>query len=698
MAQSAPSVDVEHQPDGRTQDAAMVEMVDGMTTTEAVSIMPMADLPPEIVVTGVRLRRRTNETASGNVLSGVQLETRLSATIGETLAHLPGASSTSFGPSAARPVLRGFTGERARVVIDGIGTLDASTTSPDHAVALNPLVADRIELLRGPVSILYAAGSLGGVVNSVSGRIPRRRPPDGVAGVARAGFDSAAIDGSIGARIDVASGPHMVLHADGQYLIGDDVTTGGFIVAPGPRADAAASADPAIRRLAGLQGRLPNSGFETWEAAAGASLVYDNGHIGLSFANYESVYGLPTRFSFDPATPVPDTRIDLDQQRLDFRLEFDTGGVIDTVRARFGWADYVHHEVNVGGPITANFLNTAYEARLEAVVGGTSQLKATLGAQLYQRDFTVTGPAPLLPPTRTTQLSLFTLGEIDLAPLRLEAAVRYEHVAIRSSVDPILFNPAIDRSFDPVSIAAGANYSLSRDWKVALNAFYQQRAPVVEELFTQGIDPGTQGQLIGNPALGLERSWGVEAILRGGGPGWSASATGYYTRYPNIIFARENGASRDGLPVFLFLESGAAYYGYEIQGNIEVGQAGDWKIAADALIDYAHATLTGGAPVPRIPPLRLLAGADVGGDRLTSRAEIEWITPQSRVSAFETPTRGFVTVNLQFGWKPLGAKGLQLRLIANNLFGSEGRRHASLLKDFAPLPGRDIRLNAKMSF
>ncbi|PZP13473.1 MAG: hypothetical protein DI607_08555, partial [Sphingomonas hengshuiensis] len=157
----------------------MAQMVEGMTLDGALEMVAMADLPPEIVVTGHRLRFRTSEISSSAVLTGDALLNQARSTIGETLAHLPGASSTSFGPSASRPVLRGFQGERARLLIDGIGTLDASNTSPDHAVALNPLVADRIEVLRGPVAQLYASGSVGGVVNSVSGRIARREPAGG---------------------------------------------------------------------------------------------------------------------------------------------------------------------------------------------------------------------------------------------------------------------------------------------------------------------------------------------------------------------------------------------------------------------------------------------------------------------------------------------------------------------------------------
>lgn len=678
----------------------MADMVDGMTVADALDMMAMADIPADIVVTGTRLRFRASEISSSTVLAGEALATQARSTIGETLAHLPGASSTSFGPSASRPVLRGFQGERARLLIDGIGTLDASNTSPDHAVALNPLVADRIEVLRGPIALLYASGSIGGVVNSVSGRIAQRTPRDGVDAVLAAGFGSAADERSLGFRIDAAATSKVVVHLDGQYFGAEPIRTGGLVLGPVPGAQARESSDPMIAGLAALRGTLPNTQAETWEIAGGASLILPNGHIGFSFGNYESLYGLPTRFSLDPANPVPDTVIDLDQQRVDVRFEVDGNGVLQIVRGRFGWADYRHNEVIVGGPVTATFQNIGHESRLEVVLGAPGAAwKFTIGGQFYSRDFRVVGAAPLLPPTETEQLALFTLQELKLGALKLEASARYEHVGITASVDPILANPAADRAFDLFSLAGGVNYALAGGWHIALSGHFSQRAPVVEELFTQGVDPGTQGQLIGNPALGIETSAGLEAILRGKGRGWSGNATFYYTSFSNYIFARESGVVIDGLPVFQFLEQAADYLGFEVQGSVDVVRIDQWAVQLDGLIDYTRATLFDGSPVPRIPPLRLLLGAQTGSAALNGRAEVEYVFDQRRISAFETTTNGFAMVNLSVAWRPLGPGSMfQFRLSANNLLDATGRRYASLLKDFAPLGGRDVRVGLRFAF
>jgi iron complex outermembrane recepter protein len=672
--------------------------IEGMTPTEVTRMAPMAALPPDIVVTGARVRRQTSLVASGAVLSGDELAARARSTIGETLAHQPGISSTAFGPSASRPVLRGFQGERGRLLIDGVGTLDVSNTSPDHAVALNPLVADRIELLRGPAALLYASGSNGGVVNTVSGRIPRRAPA-GIEAVAQIGYGSAATEASFGARVDAPLGGPWVAHFDSQYLRGDSVETGGFILAPIERAIAAAAPHPAIARLERLRGPLPNTGFQTWEVGGGLSAVFGGGHAGFSLSNYGNQYGLPTRLSLDPATPQPDTYIALNQLRIDGRFEVDLpAGPLSTLRGRFAWADYRHFEIVRGGPISAAFRNLGYESRVEAVFGRHAW-RATLGASYAYRDFKVLGAAPLLPPNRTRQYALFALHDLDLGRLKLEGAVRFDQSDVRAVVDPILRNLPLGRGFGVWAISGGANYALVPQWKLALNASYLERAPVVEELLTQGIDPGTQGQLIGNPALPIERSWGVEAVLRGQGRWGSATIAAHYTDFSSYIFPAETGALVQGLPVFAFTVAPARYWGIEAQGRVPIARWHGVAIAGDALVDYTEATLAGGAPVPRIPPLRLLAGMSATASRLDGRAEIEWTTPQSRVAAFETPTRGFVMVNLSLAWKPLPRLSrLQLRLVANNLFDAEARRHASFLKDFAPLAGRDVRLSARLGF
>ena len=434
---------------------------------------------------------------------------------------------------------------------------------------------------------------------------------------------------------------------------------------------------------------------------AGATFVAGPAHFGLSVSYADSFYGLPTRFSLDPGAVVPNTLIDLHQTRVDFRAELPVqNALIERIRVRFGWADYAYDELLDTGEVVSTFLNQAFEARAEA--GGVQRgvWRGTTGIQLYFRDFSVRAEAPLLPATETTQIATFSHHEFDLAPLKVEAGWRYETTAIVSQPDPILGNPALDRDFTSISATLGAGYALARTWNIGLTGFYSERAPVVEELFTQGVAPGTQGVLLGNPALDEETSWGLEGVVRGYGARWSIEASAYYTRFPDYIFASQTAAVVGGLPVFQFIADSAEYYGFEIQGKADVATFGGWTVGLDALADYTRAKpLDGGGAVPRIPPLRILGGMTARSDGLDGRIELEWIAEQDRISAFEKPTADFFILSASANWKPLGEdKPLTLGVQANNILDATARRHASFLKDFAPLAGADVRVNARWSF
>ena len=675
----------------------LMSMLEGADAMD--SDAPGAEMITEIIVTGTRRRARVTAPVSGAVLSGDELARAGRATLGETLASLPGVSSTAFGPGVSRPVLRGLQGERTRLLIDGIQSLDVSNTSPDHAVAINPLVADRIEVLRGPSALLYGSGLVGGVVNTKVARVPDRLPSAAITGRASASYGSASDEVVLGAALD-GGGGKLAWHLDGHWLDTGDLDTGGFVLAPGQRAEAQASPDAGIRALADLRGRLPNSAAQRWDIAGGASFVLDEAHFGLAVTHSESRYGLPTRFSFDPAAPVPNTLIDLQQTRVDFASEIGLQGAwVEALRFRFGWADYAHDEVLDTGELTATFLNQAFEGRAEVVGAQRGIWRATTGVQFVSRDFSVLAESPLLPPTQTGQFAVFSSHEFNLAPVRVEAALRWETTAIEARPDPALGNAAQERDYSGLSGSLGASYAAAPGLVIAGSGFFSRRAPVVEELYTQGTDPGTQGVLLGNPDLPQETAWGFEGVVRGFGTKWSLEASAYYNRFPDYIFTAQTGAVVDGLPVFQFLADEAEYYGFEVQGKLDLFDVGSATIGVDALMDYTRATLADGTPVPRIPPLRVLGGVSARASAFDARIEVEWADRMDRVSDFETPTEGYVVANASFDWRPFaGRPDLTLSVSANNIFDDTVRRHASFLKDFAPNAGRDIRLRARIAF
>jgi iron complex outermembrane receptor protein len=660
---------------------------------------PHADHTQDIIITGFR-RNRDDLLAGTSVVSGAELARDLRPTIGETLARQPGVSATSFGPNASRPVLRGFQGERVRVLTDGIGSLDASNTSVDHAVAINPLTADRIEVLRGPSALLFGSAAIGGVVNVIDARIPRRIPDEGahVAGILT--YGSASDERSANGTIDVPVAGKWVLHADGNYSKTDDLRIGGFVLSRDLRAQAAASGDAGVRALANLKGRLPNTAAETSDVALGLGYVDGETNFGVSVNRYDSLYGVPVRFSLEPGAEAEAPRIDVHQTRADARAEVDTGaGFVDSIRFRGGYSDYRHDELEETGDIGTTFLTKGMEGRLEAVQSKRGGWGGGFGMQYFRRHLDVIGDEKFLPESRTSQLGLFTLQSFEKGPLRAEAGARFERQTVSAEADPDLGNPAMKRSFNAVSGSLGGSYELAKGVRFGVNGSHSQRAPSAEELFANGPHAGTQSFEVGDPGLGMERSWGLEATFSAEGDGYSVSASAFRSWFDDYIFERRTGAVEDGLPVFQIAQADALYSGIELEGSLRLAKTGGVTFNADAVADYVRATIDGAGPAPRIPPLRLMGGLEAQADRVQGRIEVEWTAEQDRLALLETPTRGFTLVNASIQFRPLkNNRNTSITLAANNLFDVDARRHASFLKDVAPLAGRDIRLTARLNF
>lgn len=654
----------------------------------------------EIVITAIYGRNQKDILAGTSVISGDDLARELKPTIGETLSHQPGVSATSFGPNASRPVLRGFQGERVRVLADGIGSFDVSNTSVDHAVIINPLTADRIEVLRGPSALLFGSSAIGGVVNVVDSRIPRTVPDEAIHIDALATYGSGANERSGGVRVDVPLTDRLVVHFDGSYLKTGALRIGGSVLAPAFRAQAAESADPAIAALANLKDKLPNSAGRTWEVAGGAAYVASDINLGFSVSRYDSLYGIPVRYSLDPAVAAEAVRLDVKQTRVDLRGEINpASGFIESIRLRGGYADYAHNELEEDGAIGSTFNNIGGEGRFELVQRERNGWTGAIGTQLLVRKLDIVGAEKFLPKSKTRQYGLFTTQSLDAGALRAEVGARVERTIVSASADANLGNPDIRRRFTSVSGSLGTSYEITNGWRIGVNGSYTQRAPSAEELFPNGPHAGTQAFEIGDSTFGTEKSTGLEVILRGSGEGYSLTASIYHSWFKDFIFETQTGAVLDDLPVFQFGQADARHYGAEIEASVRLATLGDFKINLDGVGDFTRATIKGGGPLPRIPALRLLGGLEAQSDRITGRVEVEWVDGQDRIAAFETPTEGYTMVNASMSLKPFGADSpFDLTLSANNIFDVDARRHASFLKDYAPLGGRDIRIGLRFAF
>jgi iron complex outermembrane receptor protein len=673
----------------------------------------------DIVVTGVLQQSEKDVLSGTSILTGEELIRDLRPSIGETLARQPGVSATSFGPSASRPILRGFQGERVRVLTDGIGSIDVSNTSVDHAVVIDPLLAERVEVLRGPSALLYGSSAIGGVVNVIDNRIPRTVPENGYRVNAIASYGSAANERSVGGAGDVAIGGKIVLHADGSYLKSDDLHVGGYVLSPAARAQALAAAggattpdDPDFAATAALKDTLPNTAAKTWTAGVGASIITDTGSLGVSYSHYDSFYGVPIRYATASGEEQEAPRLSVLQNRFDLRGELDTGGgFLKQIRLRAGYANYRHFELEEDGSVGTAFYNKGIEGRLELVQSTRGGWSGASGVQFFNRDFNVVGDEAFLPKNSTSQIGLFTLQQVELGALRAEGGVRYESSDLEANPeDGDLRFFSGKRHFDAVSGSAGLSYALANGVRLGVNVSRTERAPSAEELFARGGHAGTQSWEVGSPDFRLEKSWGIEGTLHVHREGFSLDASAYYNWFSNYISENqvdpsvcEAAAAPSGrevdLPCFQFQQADARYYGFEADASVRVARIGGYTINVDALGDYVHANIVDMGPVPRIPPMRVLGGIEAQSNRVTGRVEVEHVFDQDRIAPFETETSAYTLVNASIGFKPIaGHDNISLLLSGNNLFNVDARRHSSFLKDFAPLAGRDVRVTMRVGF
>jgi iron complex outermembrane receptor protein len=369
-------------------------------------------------------------------------------------------------------------------------------------------------------------------------------------------------------------------------------------------------------------------------------------------------------------------------------------GFLETLTLRAGYADYSHAEIEEEGEIGTVFNNKGFEGRLELVQRTRGALKGAFGVQFSRRNFEAIGEESFVPPNITRQLGLFTLQTLDFDRLKLEGGARIEFADATSDV------LGIKRDFTPLSLSAGASYALNDTLKFGFSASRSERAPAAEELFANGPHKATGTFEIGDPSFKKERALTLEASLKGASELFSFAFSLYFNRFDNFITERATGAIEDDLPVFQFTQGDAEVYGAEFEASYLAFKSDALSVRLDLVADVVRGRdLAAGTPLPRIPAARAKFGVEALTKRFDARVDVETVANQRRVTAFELPTDSYTLVNASLRYRPFADQPrVSLVLDANNLFDVDARRHASFLKDFAPLPGRDIRLLAQVAF
>lgn len=671
----------------------------------------------EVVVTASPLERTLFEQAQPTtVMRGDELQLHLQPTLGETLGQQAGVSSTYFGPGASRPVIRGLSDDRIRILNNGVNSIDVSNVSPDHAATLDPLTIEKVEIVRGPATLLYGPNGVGGVVNVLDNRIPNERLEPGiwdlpVRGVLETRFNSVDQERSGSGIVEFGLGP-IVFHLDGFKRKTEDVRIPGFA-----RSERLRKSEPLEKGEKEARSVLPNSFTESEGGSAGASFLWDGGYFGLAYSGYNSNYG---------TVAEPDVTIDLQQRRWDGRGALFTPFTgIKAINYKLTYSDYEHTEWegSEGGTV---FKIEGFDGRFELAHEPLGPLEGMIGYQTQYSDFSALGEEAFLPPTETRTHSAFLFEEIIADPLRYQFGARYDHTSVASHSNPA-FGPGHARDFHSLSGSAGVVWTPVEDYAVAFNVSYTQRAPTYVELFANGPHLATDSFEIGDPSLDLEQSLGFDLTLRKQKGFVTGSVSLFYNRFKDFISLAPTGADfveeEEGhrLPIFEFRPTDADFIGGEAEavfhlitptlesttslskdgmGSEEAITGNSHGLRLELRADYVTTRdRSTGRSLPRITPFRALGALAYEYKSFGARLEAQYSARQNRTADFEWPTDSYVLLNASLSYRfTAGPVAFDLYVRGTNLTDEEARLHTSFLKEIAPLPGRSVLIGLRTEF
>ncbi|MEN5395289.1 TonB-dependent receptor [Stenotrophomonas sp. TWI377] len=667
-----------------------------------------------------------------DVLAGERLDEQKAGTLGDTVAKLPGVQSTFFGPGVGRPIIRGQEGPRVAVLSNGMGNMDASTVSADHATSIEPFLADQIEVLKGPATLLFGSGAIGGAVNVVDGRIARELPDRPLSGRAELRGNSVNDERSGMFRLDGVSG-NVVLHVDGLVRNGDDYRIPGYAVIDGLEDHSGHDHEEGDTDEP-RRGRLDNSSIRTRAGGVGATWLGDDGYFGVSASTYRTNYGIPNGAHVhadddhdhdhdhdhgdEEEGDEHDVRIDMVQNRFEAK-----GGIyqptsfLKNITLRTAYTDYEHTELEAGTPAT-RFTNRGIEGRLEAVQEQIGGWDGAFGLQFGNSDFGAKGEEAFVPDTATKNIGLFVLQEKQFGAFKLELGGRHDQVKL----DPTGDYRA--RTFDATNLSAAGIWTLNDAVDLRFGIDSSERAPTNEELYAAGAHIATRSLEIGDANLKTERGQRVELGIHTHSDRVDFSASIYQTKFKDFIYLADTGVV-ESLPVRLWTQQDATFKGAEAEALFHLfeGNTGDWDLRVFG--DYVKAELDGSGSrsvdiavphgdhnhnytvdlantgyLPRIAPGRV--GADLRWAKDGWRASVGAVrySSQKDVAQNEEPSNGYTLVDAHFAyrWDRTDSNSYEVFLDGSNLTNREVRPHTSLLRDYSPLPGRGVAFGIRAYF
>jgi len=649
-----------------------------------------------------------NLAASFSVVDGRKLFERLQPTLGDTLNALPGVSADTFGGGASRPVIRGQTAPRVAVLSDSGMLLDASDISPDHAVTAEPLLIERVEVLRGPATLLYGSGAIGGIVNVLDKKIPDALPQNRIDGSLGIRGASVAKEMAGAFEITAQATDHLVFHAEAMAREAEDYRARGW---PGSRVDGTFA--------------------ESQNASLGMSWVADRGYVGLAYTYRDDRYGLPGHsHDYEDCHPhdsalhcgdhedgeheeahehehepgaVPE--ISLLSKRLDLRGELvEPIAGIERIRIRASHTDYRHHELEQQ-VIATTLLNDGYAARIEIQHAALGALRGVVGLQYSDTELTTLGEEAFLPRIRSRTLGAFAVEHVELGDdWHFELGVRQEWLN-HDPIDDARGRPHFDD--DATSASAAAIWEFLPEYSLTLALTRSERLPQAQELYARGIhrasntyECGLVSHLFtcGGPendaSLKTETSNNAELSLKKLAGDFTFAVGAYRNEVDDYIQARTLDRLED-FRLIKYTQDDARFTGVEAEATYRVNDG----FSATVFGDYVRAKLAnGGGNLPRIPAARYGARLNAQADALTGELELYRVESQNQVADFEAVTPGYDMLNLTLSFSPGGDAGYTVYLRGTNLLDETVWHHASYLAGVVPLPGRGVTAGLKLTF
>jgi iron complex outermembrane receptor protein len=676
----------------------------GVGTASAQDKRPVQE---EVIVTSTPLRERGLEVAQPTtVLRGDELDRQVAASIGETLDSVPGISGTYFGPAASRPVIRGLSGERVVILEDGIASLDVSSLSQDHAVTVESALARQIEVIKGPATLLYGNGTVGGVVNVLTDRVPTSLSDEPIGGMLELRGDTAIEEKTGAGHVDATLGS-FAFHLDGYKRETGNIEIPDFALSDAKRAELEAAGEPVDL----TKGEVRNSLSESDGGAFGLSYIGNSGYIGVAASRFQTNYGVPGPEEEEEPPVVASTladrvrplasidaegvSIDMEQNRYDLRAGLlRPEAKLSAVRVLASYNDYEHQEFEPDGAPGTLFDQTGVDSRLVFDHAALAGWRGTFGVQYRDVDFNAVGEEAFVPASVTQNLGFFVFEERPFGAVTLELGARLEN----QNVDPEPGTLA-DYDKDSVNLSAGVVWKLEDHYALSLNVTSTERHPTGTELYANGPHLAIGRFEIGDASLDKETALTVDVGLHRDTGRLHYQLSAFYNDFSDYIFPLLTGDEADGLPVAQYVQADAEFQGLEGEIGYRLVESDAGTLSGRLAADYVRGKLKDGGDLPQVPPLRVGAELRFERDRWQSGIGAWYYDKQDKVAANELPSESYTLLDADVGYAmPWTSGRMYVFLRGTNLLDEDARRHSSPLKDFVPLPGRSVTAGARVEF